>query len=48
VHRSYFKSGSKLYDALLYPHFHKKFVKEFHRNMGQLVGIIGDEVTALK
>ena len=38
VHRSYFKSGSKFYDALVYPHFHKKFVKEFHRNMGRIVG----------
>lgn len=48
VHRSYFKSSSRLYDALLYPHFHKKFVKEFHRNMGQLVGNFGDDVTALR
>jgi hypothetical protein len=38
VHRSYFKSGSKLYDAFVYPHFHKKFVKEFHKNMGRIVG----------
>jgi len=37
VHRSYFRSGSKLYDAFVYPHFHKKFVKEFHKNMGRIV-----------
>ena len=32
VHQSYFKSESSFRD-LLYPHFHKKFIKEFHRNM---------------
>lgn len=37
VHRSYFKSQSQLRDNLLYPYFHKKFIKEFHRNMKQLV-----------
>ena len=37
VHRSYFKSSSWLRDELLYPYFHKKFIKEFHRNMTQLV-----------
>jgi hypothetical protein len=37
VHRSYFKSESRLRDDLLYPYFHKKFIKEFHRNMRQLI-----------
>jgi hypothetical protein len=37
VHRSYFKSKSWLRDDLLYPCFHKKFVKEFHRNMRHLI-----------
>jgi hypothetical protein len=37
VHRSYFKSASWLRDDLLYPFFHKKFIKEFHRNMRQLL-----------
>jgi hypothetical protein len=34
VHRTYFKSGSLLRDDL-YPFFHKRFIKEFHRNMGR-------------
>jgi hypothetical protein len=33
VHRSYFKSYSPFRDKFLYPHFHSKFIKEFHRNM---------------
>jgi hypothetical protein len=37
VHRSYFKSDSWFRESLLYPYFHKKFVKEFHRNMRQLI-----------
>jgi len=37
VHRSYFKSQSQFRDNLLYPYFHKKFIKEFHRNMKHLV-----------
>ncbi|MCX6302681.1 MAG: hypothetical protein NTW82_10905 [Bacteroidia bacterium] len=37
VHRSYFKSESSLRDNLLYPHFHKKFIKDFHRNIKQLI-----------
>lgn len=37
VHRSYFKSESWLRDDLLYPYFHKKFIKEFHRNMRQFI-----------
>jgi hypothetical protein len=32
-HRSYFKSYSPFRDKFLYPHFHSKFIKEFHRNM---------------
>jgi hypothetical protein len=37
VHRSIFKSGSALRDKLLYPYFHKKFIREFHRNMSHLI-----------
>jgi hypothetical protein len=37
VHRSYFKSESSFRDNLLYPMFHKKFIREFHRNMGQII-----------
>ncbi|HNW56696.1 MAG TPA: hypothetical protein PLR88_09170 [Bacteroidales bacterium] len=37
VHRSYFKSKSSLRDELFYPPFHKKFIKEFHKNMRQQV-----------
>ena len=37
VHSSYFKSDSRLRDKFLYPYFHKKFVREFHRNMKHLV-----------
>jgi len=37
IHTSYFKSNSRLRDDLLYPYFHKRFIREFHRNMGQLV-----------
>jgi hypothetical protein len=33
VHLSYFKSYSPFRDKFLYPHFHSKFIKEFHRNM---------------
>jgi hypothetical protein len=33
VHRSYFKSGSSFRDKFIYPMFHKKFIKEFHRDM---------------
>ena len=32
-HTSYFKSKSLLRDRLLYPHFHKKVLNDFHRNM---------------
>jgi hypothetical protein len=37
VHRSYFKSGSALRDGLFYPHFHKKFIKDFHNHMCDLL-----------
>jgi hypothetical protein len=37
VHRSYFKSDSNIRDKLFYPYFHKKFINEFHRNMGKLI-----------
>jgi len=37
VHRSYFKSNSNIRDKLFYPYFHRKFIKEFHRNMGILI-----------
>lgn len=38
VHTSFFKSGSCIRDNLLYPVFHKKFIREFHRNMLELIG----------
>jgi len=37
VHRSYFKSESWLRDKLFYPHFHYKFIEEFHGNMKKLI-----------
>lgn len=37
VHRSYFKSKSLFRDLWLYPYFHKKFIKEFHKNMNHLI-----------
>lgn len=33
VHRTYFKSNSRIRDNLLYPHFHKRFITQYHRNM---------------
>ena len=33
VHTSLFRSNSRLRDAILYPYFHHKFIKEFHRSM---------------
>lgn len=32
IHRTYFRSNSAIRDDL-YPFFHKKFIREFHRNM---------------
>ena len=37
IHRSYFKSNSFIRDKIFYPHFHKKFIREFHRNMARLI-----------
>jgi hypothetical protein len=39
VHTSYFKSNSGIRDNLFYPHFHKKFIKNYHRNMRHLLEI---------
>ena len=36
-HTSYFKSDSHSRDKWLYPFFHKKIVKDFHRNMRKLL-----------
>jgi hypothetical protein len=33
VHKSYFRSNSSFRDKILYPLFHKKFIREFHENM---------------
>jgi hypothetical protein len=33
VHTSLFRSNSRLRDALLYPYFHHKFIREFHRSI---------------
>jgi len=37
VHRSYFKSESWLRDKFFYPHFHYKFIEEFHSHMRKLI-----------
>jgi hypothetical protein len=37
THKSYFRSDSRFRDNILYPYFHRKFIKEFHRNMKQMV-----------
>jgi len=37
THQSYFKSNSALRDNLFYPYFHRKFIREFHRNMKHIV-----------
>lgn len=37
VHRSYFKSGSKLRDKFLYPFFHTRTTNEFHRIMRKII-----------
>ncbi len=36
VHRSYFKSKSKLRDHFLYPYFHTRLTNNYHRNMKRL------------
>lgn len=48
VHKSYFKSHSAFRDAWLYPYFHKKFIREFHRNMNRLIDNESLHVAALK
>lgn len=37
VHQSFFKSNSWIRDTFLYPYFHKKIVREYHRNMKEMV-----------
>lgn len=37
VHLSYFKSNSSVRDEIFYPYFHKKFIREFHKNMSNLI-----------
>ncbi|MBK7131999.1 MAG: hypothetical protein IPH69_03985 [Bacteroidales bacterium] len=37
IHKSYFRSDSPFRDNMLYPYFHRKFIRQFHRNMKQLV-----------
>ena len=37
IHSSYFKSGSKFRDKLLYPFFHKRTTNEFHRIMKRII-----------
>lgn len=39
VHTSYFKSDSQFRDKYLYPVFHKKLVKDFHKNMSELLNV---------
>ena len=48
VHKSYFKSNSAFRDDWLYPHFHKKFIREFHRNMNKLINNEEIHVAVLK
>jgi len=48
VHSSFFKSESAFRDKLLYPYFHKKFIKEFHANMLRLINNQVDSAIALK
>lgn len=38
-HTSYFKSDSQSRDKWLYPIFHKKLVKDFHKNMKHLLAV---------
>jgi hypothetical protein len=37
VHRSYYKGESPFRDDYLYPYFHNRFIKAFHRNMKHLI-----------
>jgi hypothetical protein len=36
VHTSYFKSDSRFRDKWLYPYFHKKLTRDFHKNVKRL------------
>ncbi|MBN1117713.1 MAG: hypothetical protein JXA77_10940 [Bacteroidales bacterium] len=36
IHKSYFRSDSKLRDGI-YPYYHKKIIKDFHHNMRRLI-----------
>lgn len=36
IHKTYFRSSSAFRDDL-YPFFHKRFIREFHRNMGRSI-----------
>jgi hypothetical protein len=36
-HITYFKSSSNIRDGIFYPYFHKKFIREFHGNMRQII-----------
>jgi hypothetical protein len=48
VHKSYFKSNSVFRDDWLYPYFHKKFIREFHRNMNKLINNEAVHVAVLR
>lgn len=48
VHRSYFRSNSQIRDEIFYPYFHKKFIREFHKNMSHLLPKSKPAVTVLK
>lgn len=37
VHKSFFKSHSWLRDTFLYPYFHRRLVRDYHRTMEKLV-----------
>ena len=39
MHVSYFKSDSHFRDKWIYPFFHKKIVRDFHRNMRHLLNL---------
>lgn len=39
IHTSYFKSDSRFRDKWLYPFFHRKIVKDFHKNMSELLSL---------
>lgn len=39
MHTSYYKSDSHFRDKWIYPFFHKKIVRDFHRNMRKLLNL---------